>query len=225
MEVSESLSFAASELQTPLALLRQLTYALEYTKNQKEESELKSEIISLSDHLLSTANQLSEIKRLENGIMPFEPVCVRSLCNEVLNDLSSQSPDSEPLKKLYQNRISLAASNHNLLKNIIYNLSLSAQHFSTKNQPGIIAIHDRKKQIFIEIRDFGPSISPQFAKALPNLDRPQPVPMRPVSSGLNLYLASQFSRFIGSKISTIRHRDGVSYCLTLNPSAQEALPL
>ena len=47
--------------------------------------------------------------------------------------------------------------------------------------------------------------------------------MRPGSSGLGLYIASKFARFMNGDVSAIRHRDGTSFILKLPVSKQASL--
>ncbi len=221
MEVQNYLAFTASELSAPLSLLRQLTLALDYAKDSRDASLLKSEIITVSDRLIKTVNSLSEIERLESGIFNSEPVCVRSLCDDVKTELESSDHSHYFLSKY--SATPLAASNYHLLKSAVYNFSLSAFHFSTPELPSKIEVKTRAQKIRIEIRDFGPAIPKSFEKTLKNLSAPISIPMRPLSSGLNLYLATKFANILDARPGLVRHRDGVSFTLDLAPSKQVSL--
>ena len=221
MEVQTYLAFTASELSAPLSLLRQLTLALDYAETPRDESLLKSEIVAVSDQLMKTIENLSEIERLESGVFVSEPVCVRSLCDDVKTELEHSDHSRHFLVKY--SKSPLAASNYHLLKNAVYNFSLSALHFSTEETPSRIEVKTKNNQIRIEIRDFGPAVPKSFADSLKNLSAPTSIPMRPLSSGLNLYLATKFANFLGARPGLIRHQDGASFTLDLAPSKQASL--
>ena len=55
------------------------------------------------------------------------------------------------------------------------------------------------------------------------ISEPTSVAMRPGSSGLGLFIASKFSRYMNGEVSAVRHRDGTSFTLILPVSKQAGL--
>ena len=55
------------------------------------------------------------------------------------------------------------------------------------------------------------------------VEKPTSIAMRPGSSGLGLYIASKFSRYMNANVGAIRHRDGTSFYVELLVSKQASL--
>ncbi len=53
--------------------------------------------------------------------------------------------------------------------------------------------------------------------------KPTSIAMRPGSSGLGLYIASKFSRYMNAEVGAVRHRDGTSFYVELPASKQASL--
>ena len=81
------------------------------------------------------------------------------------------------------------------------------------------------KIIRLGVRDYGPAISSDMWRSLRDkLSKTNmPVNARPQSSGLGLYIASQFAEVMNGKIGVIRHRDGATFYVDLQASAQLSL--
>ena len=75
------------------------------------------------------------------------------------------------------------------------------------------------------MRDFGPALPTTVWRRLQTgfLDQPTPVAMRPGSTGLGLYISSQFARHMCAQLGAIRHRDGTSFFIELPVSKQASL--
>jgi K+-sensing histidine kinase KdpD len=52
------------------------------------------------------------------------------------------------------------------------------------------------------------------------LNNPLPIHCRPQSSGLGIFIASQFADAMNGNIGVTRHRDGVTFYVDLNSSRQ-----
>ena len=55
------------------------------------------------------------------------------------------------------------------------------------------------------------------------INKPVAMAMRSSSSGLGLYIASKFSRYMHAEVGAIRHRDGTSFFVELPVSRQASL--
>ncbi len=82
-----------------------------------------------------------------------------------------------------------------------------------------------KDRIRISIRDFGPALPVQVWRQVRRgfIDRPMSVARRPGSSGLGLYISSQFAKHMNAELGAIRHRDGTSFYVELPISEQASL--
>ena len=74
----------------------------------------------------------------------------------------------------------------------------------------------------IGVRDYGPALSSDMWRKLQKKLRsaPQPIQARPESSGLGLFIASQFAEAMNGRIGAIRHKDGATFYVELQASSQ-----
>lgn len=217
---------AAHELKAPLALMRQLALSLDLADDQPTRSRLQSELVATSERALRQVNDLSKIARLEDGLFATEPVSVRGVGYEVLDELAplfaSQACQVVPH---FSNKSRLAVANRDLLRSILYNFCINAVHYSDCGSTSELSIADHRDNIRLAVRDFGPALPSSIYQSLRQgtLDQPTAVAMRPGSSGLGLYIASQFARHMGAHLGAIRHRDGTSFYVELPTSKQATL--
>lgn len=74
----------------------------------------------------------------------------------------------------------------------------------------------------VEVRDYGPALPVGVWRELKRgyVEQPTAIAMRPGSSGLGLYIASKFSRYMNARVGAVRHRDGTSFYVELPVSKQ-----
>ena len=77
---------AAHELKAPLAVLRQLALGLPVMETTGEL--IRSEMVSVSERAIRQVNDLTKIRRLEDGLFTMEPVSVRAVCDDVTRELN-----------------------------------------------------------------------------------------------------------------------------------------
>ena len=76
----------------------------------------------------------------------------------------------------------------------------------------------------LSVRDFGPMMSlKEYRRLLDEMDVRKTVRTRPESSGLGIYVASQFARAMNGQIGLIRHRDGLTFYVEMPISRQLSL--
>ncbi|MBQ6147815.1 HAMP domain-containing histidine kinase [Candidatus Saccharibacteria bacterium] len=221
-EVS-NLSIVAHELKAPLSLIRQLTFSLDFASSASEQEKIKSEIVGVSERALRTVNDLTKIARLEDGLFELEPVSVRNVCSEVEEELKYLYRFSEKtLVTKFSNKSRLVIANRELLFSIIYNFASNALRYSAKNARSTLTLKDEKGKVKIEVRDFGPALPKTIYEKLKtnSLEAPTQISLRPDSSGLGLFIASKFARFMRADVGAVRHRDGTSFYISLPVSAQ-----
>lgn len=217
---------AAHELKAPLCLLRQLALSLEFAADADAVNRIGSRMLGVSERALRQVNDLAKIARLEDGLFTMEPVGVRGVCDAVWRELTPLFRyEHRGLKLRYTNRARLAIANHDLLYSIIYNFCTNAARYSDTETESTLFISDCHGKIRIGVRDFGPALPTKVWHSLQTgaLDAPIPVAMRPDSSGLGLYIASQFAKYMHAELGAIRHRDGASFFLDLPISQQTSL--
>ncbi len=216
---------AAHELKAPLSVLRQLALSLDFV-DKKETDNIRTEMISVSERAIKQVNDLTKIARLEDGLFEMEPISVRAVCDDVLKELNYLFRyNNRDLRVKYSNSSRLVIANRDLLFSVIYNFCLNAIHYSTEETMSKLEISDHYDKVRVKVRDFGPSLPMDVWREMKRgwVKRPTSIAMRPGSSGLGLYIASKFSRYMNAEVGAIRHRDGTSFFVDLPISNQARL--
>lgn len=218
---------AAHELKAPLAVLRQLALSFDFAdQNEQHFEHIRSEMVKISDRAIKQVNDLAKIARLEDGLFEMEPVSVRAVCDDVARELAYLFRCNErDLRIKYSNKAKLVIANRDLLHSVIYNFLLNAAHYSGVDTLSELSVQDFKGKVRVSIRDFGPALPMDVWREMKRgwLEKPTSIAMRPGSSGLGLYIASKFSRFMNANVGAIRHHDGTSFYVELPVSTQARL--
>jgi len=224
-----SLTAAAHELKAPLALVRQLSLRLEDEHlSDSQRLKLLQQITLTSERALRLTSDLTKAARLDSALFTLEPINPEQLCRDIVGELT-------PLFEAYGKRVEmvgrkhplLLVANRDLLRRILLGFSDNALHYS---EPGT-AVHlqmtalKKAGTIRIGVRDFGPALSSDMWKKLQKKLRtaPQAIHARPESSGLGLYIASQFAEAMNGTIGAVRHKDGATFYVELQASSQLSL--
>jgi len=213
---------AAHELKSPLTLLRQLALSMDF-EDEKSLKSTQSRMVEVSERALRQVNDLTKVNRLEDGLFELEPVSIRAVCDDVTRELRDlYRANHRDISEKYTNRSKLVIANRELLYSVIYNFCSNAMHYSDENTKAEISVRDKKGKIEIQVRDFGPSLPTKIWKDMKHgwINEPTSVAMRPGSSGLGLYIASKFSKYMHGEVSAVRHKDGTSFTLILPVSKQ-----
>lgn len=215
---------AAHELKAPLAVLRQL--ALNLPGMDFDGEHMRNEMVSVSERALKQVNDLAKIRRLEDGLFTMEPVAVRAVCDDVTRELQYLfSYNKRDLWVKYSNRSRLVTANRDLLYSVIYNFMLNAMHYSGDGTRAELIVRDFRDRVRVIVRDYGPALPVDVWREVKRgfIKKPTSIAMRPGSSGLGLYIASKFSRYMNASVGAIRHRDGTSFYVELPISKQASL--
>lgn len=215
---------AAHELKAPLAVLRQL--ALSFDNLDTAGEHIRSEMVSVSERAIKQVNDLTKIRRLEDGLFIMEPVAVREVCDAVSQELGYLfSYNQRDLYVHYSNRAKLVTANRDLLHSVVYNFLLNAMHYSGKGARAELTVRDKSGRVRVSVRDYGPALPVDVWREMRRgwVEKPTSIAMRPGSSGLGLFIASRFSRYMGAKVGAVRHRDGTSFFVELPVSRQARL--
>lgn len=215
---------AAHELKAPLAVLRQLALSLEGLDVAAEQ--IREEMVAVSEQAIRQVNDLAKIRNLEAGLFEMEPVAVRAVCDDVGQEIARlYGAEGLKISSCYQNRARLAYANYELLFSVIYNFATNALHFGRYGPATILRVSEAKGKMRILVRDFGPALPTGMWRRLKSgeIDQPTATAMRPGSSGLGLYIASKFSRYMHAEVGAVRHHDGTSFFVELPISKQASL--
>lgn len=217
---------AAHELKAPLCLVRQLALSLDLAQTEAARARLQSQLVDVSERALRQVEDLSKLARLEDGLFVMEPVGVRGVCDAVLREIAPLfQVEKRRFQTRYTNKSRLAIANHDLLRSVIYNFCVNALHYADAETTCRVTVADHADSIRVDVRDYGPALPMAIWRELQRgwLERPTQIAMRPGSSGLGLYIASQFARHMHAEIGAIRHRDGTSFFIELPISRQASL--
>lgn len=217
---------AAHELKAPLGVLRQLALSTEFEKDPNELDRIREQMVDVSERAIKQVNDLTKIARLEDGLFKMEPVSVRGVCDEVTRELQSLFMfNRRDLQIRYCNRSRLVIANRDLLFSVIYNFCLNAVHYSGRETLSRLVVQDHAGKVRVSVRDFGPALPMDIWRELKRgwIKKPTSIAMRPGSSGLGLYIASKFSKYMNAEVGAIRHRDGTSFFIELPVSEQASL--
>lgn len=220
----DGILLAAHELKAPLSVLRQL--ALSFDNLDHKNEHLRDEMVSVSERAIKQVNDLTKIKRLESGLLEMEPISVREVCDAVTRELSYLfSYNKRDLFIKYANRSKLVTANRDLLYSVVYNFLINAMHYSGEGTRAELIVRDFHDRVKIIVRDYGPALPMDIWREMKRgwLEKPSSIAMRPGSSGLGLFIASKFSRYMNAPVGAIRHRDGTSFYVELPISKQTSL--
>ncbi len=223
-EEVDGILVAAHELKAPLAVLRQL--ALSFEEMDIRGEHIRSEMISVSERAIKQVNDLTKIRRLDDGLFEMEPVAVREVCDAVSHELEYLFKyNQRDLYIKYTNKARLVTANRDLLYSVIYNFLLNAMHYSGEETRAELLVKDFQDRVKVIVRDYGPSLPIDVWREIKRgwIKKPMSIAMRPGSSGLGLFIASRFSRYMNANVGAVRHRDGTSFYVELPISRQMRL--
>ena len=220
----DGILLAAHELKAPLAVLRQLALAFDEMDTRGEH--IRAEMVSVSERAIKQVNDLTKVRRLNDGLFVMEPVAVREVCDAVSRELEYLFRyNQRNLFIKYTNKMRLVVANRDLLYSVIYNFLLNAMHYSSSETRAELTVRDVRGKVKVEIRDYGPALPMDVWKEMKRgwVEKPTSIAMRPGSSGLGLYIASCFSKYMNAEVGAVRHRDGTSFYVDLPASMQASL--
>ena len=218
-----SLSVAAHELKSPITLMRQLALAIQSGElSPDEERQFSDMLVMMSDRSLQLVNDLSHVGNLQPALFPLEPTNPLAVCRRLHVGIS-------PMAEMYgrdiiwpkNRRVDLVSANSRLLGSVLGNFIDNALKYSQENMPIRVKIIQKDGSTRMVVRDHGPQISlKEYRRLVDEMEQLKSIKTRPDSSGLGVYIASQFARAMGAEIGLIRHRDGVSFYIDLVKSGQ-----
>lgn len=222
-----SVLVAAHELKTPLSLIRQLTLMLndDLTSNA-DKKQIQQRIVQTSEQALQLTVDLANSANLTPSLFPLEPVNPLAICQQMAAETRFNAV-------LYGRKISwprsgrnslLILANRTLLGRILANFLNNALKYTEDDSEIKVSVKAVGGAVRLSVRDFGPMMSlKEYRRLLDEMDVRKTVRTRPESSGLGIYVASQFARAMNGQIGLIRHRDGLTFYVDMPISRQLSL--
>lgn len=214
----------AHELKTPLSLIRQLAlFAEQEGLADIQKDEALDRIVATSDRALRLVGDLTKVFALRGSeLVETEPVNVVNLCEEVAHELWPLYKAHDKAIEIPATRGSLIAVGHReLLRRVLLNYADNALKYSEDNSAVRFSLSRSDGQIRVGVRDRGPVLSKtDISKSSKNA----PLTGRPLSSGLGLGIAEYFASCMQGKTGSIRHKDGMTFYVSV-PSSEQLLLL
>jgi signal transduction histidine kinase len=220
---------AAHELKAPLALVRQLSLALEAENISDEDRQrMLRQIVLTSERALRLTTDLSKTSRLEDSLFDLEPLNPQQICEEVAHELTPlYAAKGREIRVASRHRPNLVVANRDLLRRIMLSFGDNALHYAESDIPVELRAgsYDHGTKIRLAVRDFGPAVPIDIWERLESQlgMTTQVLHSRPGSSGLGLYVAGQFAAVMHGQIGATRHRDGATFYVDLTASTQLSL--
>ena len=222
-----SVLVAAHELKTPLALIRQMALLLDDDlTSAADKKQIQQRIIQASEQALQLTVDLANSANLTPSLFPLEPVNPLALCQQI-------AAETRLSAALYGRKISwprsgrnsrLILANRTLLGRILANFLNNALKYTEDGSEIKVSVTAVGGAVRLSVRDFGPMMSlKEYRRMLDEMDARKTVRTRPESSGLGIYVASQFARAMNGQIGLIRHRDGLTFYVEMPISRQLSL--
>lgn len=222
-----SVLVAAHELKTPLALIRQMALLLDDDlTSTADKKQIHQRIIQTSEQALQLTVDLANSANLMPSLFPLEPVNPLALCQQI-------AAETRLSAALYGRKISwprggrnnrLILANRTLLGRILANFLNNALKYTEDGSEIKVSVTSAKEVVRLSVRDFGPMMNlREYRRLLDEMDARKTVRTRPESSGLGIYVASQFARAMNGQIGLIRHRDGLTFYVEMPISRQLSL--
>lgn len=222
-----SVLVAAHELKTPLALIRQMALLLDDDLTSTvDKKQIQQRIIQTSEQALQLTVDLANSANLTPSLFPLEPVNPLALCQQI-------AAETRLSAALYGRKISwprsgrnsrLILANRTLLGRILANFLNNALKYTEDGSEIKVSVKAVGGAARLSVRDFGPMMSlKEYRRLLDEMDARKTVRTRPESSGLGIYVASQFARAMNGQIGLIRHRDGLTFYVDMPISRQLSL--
>lgn len=222
-----SVLVVAHELKTPLSLIRQMALLLDDDlTSEVDKKQIKQRIVQTSEQALQLTVDLANSANLTPSLFPLEPVNPLAICQQMAVETRFNAV-------LYGRKISwprsgrnsrLILANRTLLGRILANFLNNALKYTEDDSEIKVSVKAVGGAVRLSVRDFGPMMSlREYRRLLDEMDVRKTVRTRPESSGLGIYVASQFARAMNGQIGLIRHRDGLTFYVEMPISRQLSL--
>jgi two-component system, OmpR family, sensor histidine kinase VicK len=229
-----ALAAAAHELKSPLVLMRHIAQTLSDDSLGLTESEKAQYVHRLqftSERMLRLVQQLAVSYRLGDDqaltfSFPLEPLNAIEVCETVAHELWPYARAyNQELRITTHNCPHLVVANRDILHDIVVNLIDNAIRHNPSGGTIEIGAHCQVDRVRLSVQDQGTNVQPGDLQRLRQTlgTQPQPLSGRAGTSGLGLYIVSQFAEAMGGSLSLGRARSGMRFLVTLMRSRQMSL--
>lgn len=220
-----SIYVAAHELKAPLVLMRQL--ALELKSAGADDKVTIERLLMTVERSLRLVEQLTKTSRLEDSLFESEPLLARAICQAVSDELTpfARASNQEIIVRVSR-KTGVAIGHRSLLTALLVNLCDNAITHNPKGSRVVVSANMSQDGVVFSVRDEGPRISHGLFEAMRSgLGKgPLPASDRPRSSGLGLWIASQFTAAMNGTLTMTQHHDvGITVSVQLPHSKQMSL--
>lgn len=218
---------AASELTSPLVLLRQLGMAVAADDiTSSERKRLAEQLRLTSERALRMTANLS-MSSSNQAVLPLEPVNPVSVCQDVVHELSPLfSAHGKSITLQQRTRVPLLVANRRILQRILLGFVDNALPYGSNDHPIQLTINGHRNSVRIGVRDYGPAVPSDIWRTLDSKITRQanaPLASRPQTSGVGLVTVRRLAELMHSTVGIIRHRDGATFYIDLHASNQMSL--
>jgi K+-sensing histidine kinase KdpD len=181
-----------------------------------------------SERALRLTSDLTRSIRLSDALFTLEPINPHQLCEDIIRELTPLfEAHNRHVKLVSRRRSLLLVANRDLLRRIIMNFSDNALNYTEGAAVVEIQINalNSGQTIRLGVRDYGPALPSNLFKSFCDklVSASTPIHARPQSSGLGLYIVTQFADAMNGKIGVTRHHDGATFYVDLQSSRQLSL--
>lgn len=220
-----SIYVAAHELKAPLVLMRQLS--LELRSEDKENQATIDRLLITAERSLRLVEQLTKTSRLDDTLFDSEPLLAQAVCHAVSDELTPfAKATGQRIVTRVSRRSGVAVGHRSLLTALLVNLCDNAIAHNPPGSKVFITAKTSKEGVVFAVRDEGPQLSHRSFDAIRSQLSKGPLPMadRPRSTGLGLWIASQFADVMGGRLTMTRHHaSGITVSVVLPHSKQMSL--
>lgn len=217
---------AASELTSPLVLLRQLGLAIGDNVDDAERRHLAQRLTLTSERALRLAASVSMVASNQRTL-PLEPINPVSVCRDVIHELSPLfAAHGRAITLQQRSRIPLLVANRQLLERVLLGFGDNALHYGSVERPIRMTINSKGDRVRIGVRDYGPPVPIDMWDRLEKRVARRaaaPLSSRPNASGVGLLAARRLAELMECTVGLIRHRDGATFYIDLSVSKQMSL--
>lgn len=224
---------AAHELKAPLVVIRHLTQALadkELLLSPAEQRQHIERLFFTSERMMRLVQQLTLSYRLDTDqqmqfAFAIEPINVAEVCAQALHEMAPYAREYQQDLQLYVKQPHVVIANRDILFDIVVNLVDNAIRHNKSG--GAVRLDSRVfgDAVRLNVHDNGVGIAPSELPRLKNTigKQAQPLSGRPGTSGLGLYIASQFAEAMGGDLGVGRRPSGATFFVNLIRSRQMSL--
>lgn len=220
-----SVFVAAHELKAPLVLMRQL--ALELRSSDPDNATTVERLLLTVERSLRLVEQLTKTSRLNDTLFESEPLQAQAVCRAVSEELGPFARASgQQILTQVSRQSGVAVGHRSLLTALLVNLCDNAIAHNPEGSKVVIGASTSQRGVCFSVRDEGPQMSRRLFNALRLQVGNGPLPLgeRSRSSGLGLWIASQFASAMGGTLTMTRHHQaGITVSVLLPRSKQLSL--